>query len=84
MGADSSGGGVLPLVNPWRARAEGKVIRHVPIMLYSDDTSGNVSKEFNKHMLYHFTLAGLLPKLSDQEYFIHFLSSSNSASALEL
>lgn len=83
-GVDVHGCVAIPIVNPWRSRADGKVIRHVPIMLYSDDTSGNVSKKFNKHMSYYFTLAGLPPRLSNQEYYIHFLSTSNSASALEL
>ncbi|KAA1123898.1 hypothetical protein PGTUg99_028932 [Puccinia graminis f. sp. tritici] len=70
--------------NPWRARAGGKIIRHVPISLYSDDTSGNKSKRWNKHVSYCFTLSGLPPNLSNQEYNVHFISTSNRAGPLEL
>ncbi|KAI9624628.1 hypothetical protein KEM48_008801 [Puccinia striiformis f. sp. tritici PST-130] len=39
----------IPIPNPWRVRAGGKIIRHVPVTLYADDTSGNKSKRWNKH-----------------------------------
>ncbi|PLW06567.1 hypothetical protein PCANC_26024 [Puccinia coronata f. sp. avenae] len=74
---------VIPLPNPWRIKANGKIIRHVPITLYSDDTSGNTSKQFNKHISFYFTLSGLPPNISNQEYNCHFLASSNIASVLE-
>lgn len=74
----------LDLPNPWRVKAAGLVIRHVPIVLYSDDASGNQSKKWNQYMSFYCTLAGLPPKLSNQEYNIHFLTSSNVASALEM
>lgn len=72
------------MVNSWRERAKGHIIKHIPIGLYSDDTSGNVGKKWNKHMSVYFTLAGLPPKMTNQEYNIHFLATSNCASALEL
>ncbi|KAH9817521.1 hypothetical protein DFH28DRAFT_1155633 [Melampsora americana] len=74
----------LPLVNPWRLKAKGKVIKHTPINLYSDDTSGNVSKKYNKHMNVLFSLSGLPPEILNQEYNVHFLATSNCASAPEL
>ncbi|OAV87337.1 hypothetical protein PTTG_29470 [Puccinia triticina 1-1 BBBD Race 1] len=70
--------------NPWRKEADGRIIRHVPITLYCDDTSGNISKKFKKHVSFYFTLSGLPPNLSNQEYNCHFLSTSNRASALEI
>ncbi|KAH9814752.1 hypothetical protein DFH28DRAFT_1127261 [Melampsora americana] len=73
-----------PIENRWRAKAAGKLIRHIPITLYSDDTSGNVSKKYNCHMSIYFTLSGLPPSLTNQEYNIHFLATSNCATALEL
>ncbi|KAH9821040.1 hypothetical protein DFH28DRAFT_1190561 [Melampsora americana] len=73
-----------PMTNPWREKAQGKVIRHVPLALYSDDTSGNVSKKWDKHMSIYFTLAGLPPDMTNQEFNIHFLATSNCATALEL
>ncbi|KAH9440900.1 hypothetical protein Pst134EB_029552 [Puccinia striiformis f. sp. tritici] len=72
------------LPNPWRIKADGKIIRHIPTTMYSDDTSGNVSKQFNKHISFYFTLSGLPPHLSNQEYNCHFLSTSNRAGVLEI
>jgi hypothetical protein len=72
------------LPNPWRKKADGKIIRHIPITLYSDDTSGNVSKKFNKHISFYFTLSGLPPHISNQEFNCHFLSTSNRATVLEI
>ncbi|KAI9622649.1 hypothetical protein KEM48_007139 [Puccinia striiformis f. sp. tritici PST-130] len=70
--------------NPWRAKADGQIMRHVPITLYCDDTSGNQSKKWNKHISYYYTLSGLPPKVSNQQYNCHFLSTSNTAGTLEL
>ncbi|KAH9452139.1 hypothetical protein Pst134EB_016097 [Puccinia striiformis f. sp. tritici] len=70
--------------NKWRTIANGKIIRHVPIVLYADDTSGNRSKRWNKHVSYYFTLAGLPPVLSNMQYNCHFITTSNQAGALEL
>ncbi|EHS64534.1 uncharacterized protein PGTG_22322 [Puccinia graminis f. sp. tritici CRL 75-36-700-3] len=74
----------IALPNPWRKKAQGKIIQHVPITLYSDDTSGNSSKQWNKHISFYFTLAGLHPHLTNQEYHCHFLGTSNGAGVLEL
>jgi hypothetical protein len=74
----------IQLPNPWRTKAGGKIIRNVPITLYSDDTSGNVSKRWNKHVSFYFTLSGLQPRLSNQEFNCHFLTTSNRAGVLEL
>ncbi|KAG0139704.1 hypothetical protein CROQUDRAFT_26242, partial [Cronartium quercuum f. sp. fusiforme G11] len=57
---------------------------HVPLPLYSDDTSGNVSKKFNKHMFIYCTLSSLPPKLTDQEFNVHPLACSNIASVFKL
>jgi hypothetical protein len=54
------------------------------MVLYSDDTSGNVSKKWNKHMSIYTILAGLPPKLANQEFNIHFVATTNTANALEL
>ncbi|KAG0138984.1 hypothetical protein CROQUDRAFT_55407 [Cronartium quercuum f. sp. fusiforme G11] len=75
---------LVELPNPWQTKANGRIIRHFPVTLYSDDTSGNVSKKWNKHMSFYCTLLGLPPKLTNQEFNMHFISTSNSASALEL
>ncbi|OAV92864.1 hypothetical protein PTTG_02044 [Puccinia triticina 1-1 BBBD Race 1] len=82
--AGSQADTVIKFPNPWRKIANGRVMRDFPISLYLDDTSGNVSKQFNKHISFYFTLAGLLPQISNQEYHCHFLATSNLASACEM
>jgi hypothetical protein len=49
----------ITLPNLWRTKAASKIIWHTPINLYCDDTSGNVLKQWNKHISYYFMLAGL-------------------------
>jgi hypothetical protein len=56
----------------------------MPINLYADDTSGNKSKRWNKHISYCFTLSGLPPAHAEMEYNCHFLCTSNCAGPLEL
>ncbi|KAI8457807.1 hypothetical protein BY996DRAFT_8420195 [Phakopsora pachyrhizi] len=75
---------IIQLSNPWRIKAEGKMIRHVPLSFYADDTSGNISKQWNKHISIFMSLAGLPPKLSNTEFNKLFVATSNIASALEL
>ncbi|KAI8448895.1 hypothetical protein BY996DRAFT_8690301 [Phakopsora pachyrhizi] len=60
------------------------MIRNIPLNFYSDDTSGNVSKQWNKHISIFMSLAGLPPKLSNQEFNTLFVATSNIATALEL
>ncbi|KAI5996522.1 hypothetical protein F5J12DRAFT_907093 [Pisolithus orientalis] len=55
-----------------------------PIWLYCDDTSGNVSKRWNKHHSFLFTPAGLPHAAVHQEYNVHFLCTSNVAPPLEM
>ncbi|EFP83637.2 uncharacterized protein PGTG_09350 [Puccinia graminis f. sp. tritici CRL 75-36-700-3] len=76
--------GTIKLPNPWREKANGRIIRHVPVNMYCDDTSGNKSKKWNKHISYYFTLSGLPPNLSNQQFNCHFLCTSNIAGALDL
>ncbi|KIJ43742.1 hypothetical protein M422DRAFT_169505, partial [Sphaerobolus stellatus SS14] len=72
------------LPNPWRVKAAGKCVLSLPLWAYCDDTSGNVSKKWNKHLSILFTLAGLPKKLTQLAYNIQFYSTSNNASCLEL
>ncbi|KAI0696469.1 hypothetical protein C8T65DRAFT_756256 [Cerioporus squamosus] len=55
-----------------------------PIWLYCDDTSGNVSKKWNKHNSILFVFAGLPRENAQQLYNVHFLATSNLASPLEM
>ncbi|KAI0645013.1 hypothetical protein C8Q79DRAFT_911834 [Trametes meyenii] len=56
----------------------------LPLELYCNDTSGNVSKKWNKHNSVLFVLGGLPRETSQLLYNVHFLSTSNLASPLEM
>jgi hypothetical protein len=64
--------------------SRGRVIHHMPINLYCDDTSGNISKQFKKHVSFYFTLSRLPPNVANQEFNCHFVITSNQASVLDL
>ncbi|KAI0819396.1 hypothetical protein BC628DRAFT_1506524 [Trametes gibbosa] len=70
--------------NRWRGQAKGHRVVAFPIWLYCDDTSGNLSKKWNKHNSFLFTAAGLPRHLVHREYSIHFLATSNIAPPLEM
>lgn len=73
-----------PSRSPWRIRAAGRRVHGLPIWLYCDDTSGNVSKKWNKHNSILFVLAGLPHHCTTQLHNVHFLSTSNIAPPLEM
>ncbi|KAI0309028.1 hypothetical protein OF83DRAFT_1072641 [Amylostereum chailletii] len=70
--------------NKWRKKAGKHRVVAFPIWLYCDDTSGNLSKRWNKHNSFLFTAAGLPRRHVHQEYNVHFLSTSNLAPPLEM
>ncbi|RDX43988.1 hypothetical protein OH76DRAFT_1360353, partial [Lentinus brumalis] len=53
------------------------------ILFGGDDVSGNRSKSWNKHNCYYYCAAGLPLSCLNQEYFVHFVSSSQHAGPLE-
>lgn len=70
--------------NSWRVKSKGQRVVAFPMWLYCDDTSGNVSKKWNKHNSFLFTAAGLPREDVHQESNIHFLCTSNTAPPLEM
>ena len=73
-----------PLRNRWRGVAGGARVVSCPLWLYCDDTSGNLSKKWNKHNSFLFTPAGLPRRFVHHEYNIHFLCTSNISPPLEM
>ncbi|KAJ7761855.1 hypothetical protein B0H14DRAFT_2249662, partial [Mycena olivaceomarginata] len=57
----------------------GRRVHSAPLWIYCDDTSGNVSKKWNKHNSILFTLPGLPRALTQMLYNIHFIATSNLA-----
>jgi hypothetical protein len=70
--------------NRWREKAKQHKAVVFPIWLYCDDTSGNLSKKWNKHNSFLFTPAGLPRHQSQKEYNVHFIATSNIAPPLEM
>lgn len=70
--------------HPLKEVARGLPVIVAPVVLYSDDTSGNKSKKWNKFDLWAMMLAGLPRMLNSQLEHIHFIICSNLVSALDM
>ena len=68
----------------FKANAHSLPVVMVPLVLYSDDTSGNRSKKWNKFDVWAMMLAGLPRAHNSQLENIHFICCSNEASAIEM
>ena len=67
-----------------KLHSDGLPVVIAPIVLYSDDMSGNRSKKWNKFDVWCVTLAGL-PRIEAVKFQnIHFIVYSNRLSALEM
>ena len=67
-----------------RLLARGKPIVTLPYMVYTDDTSGNKTKKWNKFDVCCVILAGLPRKANAQLRNIHFVCCSNKMSILDM
>ena len=56
----------------------------LPLILFTDDTSGNKSKKWHKFESWYLLLAGLPRHLNAKPENVHFLCSSDSMSALDM
>ena len=56
----------------------------IPIILFSDDVSGNVSKKWNKFDVWAMMLAGLPRAINSQLNNIHFICASNLADCMQM
>ena len=63
-------------------KAVGCPVVIAPVVLYSDDTSGNKSKKWNKFDCWCITLAGLPIHEARKFQHIHFLACSNNMPAI--
>ncbi|KAF8546849.1 hypothetical protein OG21DRAFT_1426017 [Imleria badia] len=66
------------------AKSGGRMVYTVPLIVFMDDVSGNVSKQWNKHHVVYVS-NGLLPRqLLEQEFTIKFTTGSPHATPMEL
>lgn len=64
--------------------SKGHHIEVVPIILFSDDVSGNVSKKWNKFDVWAMMLAGLPRAINSHLSNIHFICASNLANCMQM
>ena len=67
-----------------RDRANGRMVYSVPMIIFMDDVSGKVSKQWNKHHAVYMS-NGCLPRdMLEKEFYVRFVSSSPHATPMEL
>jgi hypothetical protein len=69
--------------HPMQSLAEDNDIVVVFMPLWADNVLGNCSKQYNKHMNILGANSNLPGKLLNQEFFQHFISTSQHASTAE-
>ena len=70
--------------HPLKARADRKRVVMLPLILFSDDISGNQSKKWHKFESWYLSFAGPPRHLNARIENINFVCSSNSVSSLDL
>ncbi|KAF8256788.1 hypothetical protein EI94DRAFT_1849401 [Lactarius quietus] len=67
-------GSLMP--HPLRAKADGRMVYTVPVIIFMDDASANISKQWNKHIVVYLSNAGLPREMLDKEFCTRFVTSS--------
>ena len=70
--------------HPLRTAAKGRPVFFVPIIIFVDDVSGNISKQWNKHFVCYSTNASLPREQLDKEKNVRFVCASPNLTPLEL
>ena len=68
--------------HPCKERSAGQPVVCSPILLYTDDTSGNLTKKWNKFDVWCLLLGGLPRSENAKHENIHFLACFNSVSGM--
>lgn len=71
-------------VNQFKLRHGNLPVLMLPLLLYTDDTSGNKSKKWNSFDVWAFMFAGLPRKENAKLQNIHFISTSNRCKATDM
>ncbi|KAF8871236.1 hypothetical protein BD779DRAFT_1478341 [Infundibulicybe gibba] len=70
--------------HPMRQKAQGRRVISVPLIVFMDDVSGNISKQWNKHHAIYMSNGNLPREMIEKEFCVRFVTSSPHASPMEL
>ncbi|KAJ8089162.1 hypothetical protein PM082_014410 [Marasmius tenuissimus] len=70
--------------HPRREVANGRMIYGVPLIIFLDDVSGNISKQWNKHHAIYMLNALFPQQMIEKEFCTRFVTLSPHASPMEL
>ena len=70
--------------HPLREISQGRPVYSIPLIIFIDDVSGNVSKQWNKHYSCYVSNGALPRELQELEANVRFVSTSTNASPLEM
>ena len=56
----------------------------VPLIIFMDDISGNISKQWNKHHTIYMSNTNLPHEMLEKEFHVHFIASSPHVALMEL
>ncbi|KAN0136748.1 hypothetical protein V8E53_005518 [Lactarius tabidus] len=70
--------------HPLRAKADSRMVYTVPVIVFMDNASANISKQWNKHIVVYLSNAGLPREMLEKEFCVKFVTSSPNASPMEL
>ncbi|EGO18833.1 hypothetical protein SERLADRAFT_443800 [Serpula lacrymans var. lacrymans S7.9] len=81
---DSSTHFASKMPHPLRAKSGGRLILTVPLIVFMDDVSENISKQWNKHHVVYMLNTSIPRNMIEKEFCIHFVVSSPHAAPMEL
>ncbi|KAG8948539.1 hypothetical protein FRC03_000712 [Tulasnella sp. 419] len=81
---DASQSYAKEMPHPFRKIAGDRMVYSVPLIIFMDDVSGNISKQWNKHHAVYISNANLPREVLEKEFFTRFITSSPHAPPMEL
>ncbi|KAI0313488.1 hypothetical protein OF83DRAFT_1165574 [Amylostereum chailletii] len=70
--------------NAWRAKAGDHLVKSVPLIVFMDDVSGNITRQWNKHHVIYTLNAWLPREMLGKEWAIRYVTSSPNLAPMEL
>ncbi|KIM68349.1 hypothetical protein SCLCIDRAFT_105912, partial [Scleroderma citrinum Foug A] len=70
--------------HPLHAKANGRMVYSVPLIIFMDDMSGNISKQWNKHHAIYMSNANFPCVMIEKEFCVRFVTTSPHAPPMEL